>query len=147
MHACAARLQFAAARDEGERMVGKMAADTRQRAQAALQLEAVHAQATAWEQERRTRVNARRAELETLLGTVGTEITLKVADVALKDDADQSLHPRMRTRLSRGRGRPLNVRVRRLHSSERIDRPRSASCRRGCVVRRQRHRPPPRGGH
>ena len=107
---------------------------------------AVHAQATAWEHERRTRVNARRAELETLLGTVGTEITLKVADVALKDDADQSLHPRMRTRLSRGRGRPLNVRVRRLHSSERIDRPRSASCRRGCVVRLQRHRPPPRGG-
>eukprot|EP00900_Chrysochromulina_parva_P007660 jgi/Chrpa1/16896/Chrysochromulina_OHIO_Genome00022777-RA len=39
VHACAARLQFAAARDEGERMVGKMAADTRQRAQAAMQLE------------------------------------------------------------------------------------------------------------
>ncbi|KOO28335.1 hypothetical protein Ctob_004649 [Chrysochromulina tobinii] len=70
-----ARLQAAAARDEGERMVGEMAAATRQRAQAALQLEAVHAQATAWEQERRTRVNARRAELEALLGSVGTEIT------------------------------------------------------------------------
>jgi hypothetical protein len=146
VHACAARLQFAAARDEGERMVGKMAADTRQRAQAAMQLERRPRAGHAWEHERRTRVNARRAELETLLGTVGTEITLKVADVALKDDADQSLHPRMRTRLSRGRGRPLNVRVRRLHSSERIDRPRSASCRRGCVVRLQRHRPPPRGG-
>ena len=88
MHACAARLQAAAARDEGERMVGEMAAATRQRAQAALQLEAVHAQATAWEQERRTRVIARRAELETLLGSVGTEITLKGAGVALKDDAD-----------------------------------------------------------
>jgi chromosome segregation ATPase len=74
-------------------MVGEMAAATRQRAQAALQLEAVHAQATAWEQERRTRVNARRAELEALLGSVGTEITeiteitLKGAGVALKDDA------------------------------------------------------------
>ena len=93
MHACAARLQAAAARDEGERMVGEMAAATRQRAQAALQLEAVHAQATAWEQERRTRVNARRAELEALLGSVGTEITEITeitstgAGVALKDDA------------------------------------------------------------
>jgi hypothetical protein len=73
-----------------------MAAATRQRAQAALQLEAVHAQATAWEQERRTRVNARRAELEALLGSVGTEITEITeiseitstgAGVALKDDA------------------------------------------------------------
>ena len=147
MHACAARLQFAAARDEGERMVGKTWRRTRGSGRRPpCSSSAVHAQATAWEHERRTRVNARRAELETLLGTVGTEITLKVADVALKDDADQSLHPRMRTRLSRGRGRPLNVRVRRLHSSERIDRPRSASCRRGCVVRLQRHRPPPRGG-
>ena len=90
------RLQAAAARDEGERMVGEMAAATRQRAQAALQLEAVHAQATAWEQERRTRVNARRAELEALLGSVGTEITeiseiteitSTGAGVALKDDA------------------------------------------------------------
>lgn len=96
MHACAAWLQAAAARDEGERMVGEMAAATRQRAQAALQLEAVHAQATAWEQERRTRVNARRAELEALLGSVGTEITEITeiseitstgAGVALKDDA------------------------------------------------------------
>jgi len=77
-------------------MVGEMAAATRQRAQAALQLEAVHAQATAWEQERRTRVNARRAELEALLGSVGTEITeiseiteitSTAAGVALKDDA------------------------------------------------------------
>ena len=144
MHACAARLQFAAARDEGERMVGKTWRRTRGSGRRPpCSSSAVHAQATAWEHERRTRVNARRAELETLLGTVGTEITLKVADVALKDDADQSLHPRMRTRLSRGRGRPLNVRVRRLHSSERIDRPRSA---RWCVVRLQRHRPPPRGG-
>ena len=107
MHACAARLQFAAARDEGERMVGKTWRRTRGSGRRPpCSSSAVHAQATAWEHERRTRVNARRAELETLLGTVGTEITLKVADVALKDDADQSLHPRMRTRLSRGRGNP-----------------------------------------
>ena len=146
MHAQATRLQAAAARDEGERMVGKMAGG---HAAGGAGRHAARAPSTrrpprgsnVW----RTRVKARRAELETLLGTVGTEITLKVADVALKDDADQSLHPRMRTRLSRGRGRPSNVCVRRLHSSERRPRPRSASCRRGCVVRLQRHRPPPRG--
>jgi hypothetical protein len=84
----ATRLQAAVARDEGERMMGKMAGG---HAAAGAGRHAARAPSTrrpprgsnVW----RTRVKVRRAELETLLGTVGT---LKVADVALKADAGRS---------------------------------------------------------